>query len=66
MRGIVAKRLRKQRLNFANPSYACNLFIKHYRDLGFDDASIARKYYKRNKASYKYWRRYPEFMGSFF
>ena len=66
MRGTVAKRLRKTRIDFVNPSYACKLFIKHYRELGFDDVSIQRKHYKRSKASYKYWRRYPEYMGSFF
>lgn len=66
MRGTVARRLRKYRLDFANPSYACNLFIEHYRKLGFDDASIQRKYYKKSKSQYKYWRRYPEYIGNFF
>jgi len=68
MRGTVAKRFRKQAklFNTDNNIYAEMIFTRHYRELGFDDAAISRKWYMRSKKQYKYWRRYPEYLGSFF
>lgn len=67
MRGTVAKRLRKQAKGIASSSaWAAELYIDHYRKLGLSDAAIERKYYRKSKADYKLWRRYPYLLGTFF
>jgi len=58
MRGKRAKLLRRTaKGNKANNTYVWENYSRIYTALGYDEATILRKFYRRAKRCYKAWRK---------
>lgn len=57
MRGKRAKLIRKMAVsNREMNTYVWEIYHRSHSALGYDDATIMRKFYRRAKAMYKAWR----------